>query len=102
MDRWAHEPPRGRSLTASPHVLSHNHGSTPPEKPVSRASERSTIVAGWRRLPVYSDDAGTVSGNLRENLMRTVVAAALWALMMASTAHAAIREEPVTYQDGNI
>jgi dienelactone hydrolase len=39
--------------------------------------------------------------NLRENLMRTMMAAALYALVMTANAHAAIREEPVTYQDGN-
>jgi dienelactone hydrolase len=32
--------------------------------------------------------------------MRTMMAAALCALVMATNAHAAIREEPVTYQDG--
>jgi dienelactone hydrolase len=32
--------------------------------------------------------------------MRTIMAAALWALAMTVNAHAAIREEPVSYQDG--
>jgi hypothetical protein len=32
--------------------------------------------------------------------MRTMMAAALCALPMATNAHAAIKEEPVTYQDG--
>jgi hypothetical protein len=32
--------------------------------------------------------------------MRTMMAAALCALAMAVNAHAAIKEEPVTYQDG--
>jgi hypothetical protein len=32
--------------------------------------------------------------------MRTMMAAALCALPMAQNAHAAIKEEPVTYQDG--
>jgi hypothetical protein len=32
--------------------------------------------------------------------MRTMMAAALCALAMATNAHAAIKEEPVTYQDG--
>src|SRR5919107_1735195 len=32
--------------------------------------------------------------------MRTMIAVALCALVMAMNAHAAIREEPVTYQDG--
>lgn len=33
--------------------------------------------------------------------MRTMMAAALCAVTMAANAHAAIKEEPVTYQDGN-
>ncbi|UVF20477.1 dienelactone hydrolase family protein [Microvirga terrae] len=32
--------------------------------------------------------------------MRTIVAAAFWALVMTTSSYAAIREEPVTYQDG--
>jgi hypothetical protein len=32
--------------------------------------------------------------------MRTMMAAALCALPMATNAHATIKEEPVTYQDG--
>jgi dienelactone hydrolase len=42
----------------------------------------------------------SVSRNPQESSMRTMMAAALCALVMAVNAHAAIKEEPVTYQDG--
>ncbi|MGF9760358.1 dienelactone hydrolase family protein [Microvirga sp. 0TCS3.31] len=55
-------------------------------------------------MAVHPEYVGAVSvpGNLRENPMRIMMAAALYALMTTANAHAAIKEEPVTYQDGNI
>jgi dienelactone hydrolase len=42
----------------------------------------------------------SVPENQQEILMRTIMAAALCALAMTTSAYAAIKEEPVTYQDG--
>jgi hypothetical protein len=55
------------------------------------------VFTAWRRNRWY---ANIVAPNPQEVSMRTVIVGALCAIAMVANANAAIREEPVTYTDG--